>query len=126
MCCRDGSQDPDRTERMRKREDQMVVYLQNERSRLSNEIPDEGIPDNWVNAYREMLTDMIESNVRDIRRYMSRTTDSSDSLTWKETVHVARRSIALLHQEEELISQGLDYSLLAYQADMSIPHGNRY
>ncbi|KAK7682015.1 hypothetical protein QCA50_014979 [Cerrena zonata] len=125
ICCRDGAIDPHRSTGMKSREDKELQYLQRRKVALSDEYAYRSDPNAWVSKYMKELSGRIDSELRDIRLYFKEAPDARDSAYWMEAVHGSRRMIALHHQERELIEQGSDIPLLAFQSRMSIPYGNR-
>ncbi|KAK7684486.1 hypothetical protein QCA50_005664 [Cerrena zonata] len=125
ICCRGGALDPDRSIDMKTREDKVIKYLQGWKVSLSDKYAYRSDPNGWVSKYVEELSCRIDAELRDVLLYLDQPSDVQGSAKWMEVVHGSRRMIALHHQERELILQGLDIPLLAFQSCVSIPYGNR-
>ena len=125
MSCRDGRIDPDRSLHMQKREEAVLTYLQKRKAALSDEYAYRIDPNAWVTKYTDELKWRMECETGDVKLYMQDATNVKGSADWVEVVHGSRRMIALHHQESELIQQGIDIPLLAFQSNASIARGNR-
>ena len=100
--------------------------MQRHRTWLADKYAIRSDPTRWVDEYVTDLTDTIKTHLLDNRTFMESNSGIKGSATWCETIHRARRLIAMFHQERELIQQGLDIPLLALESDRSIAGGNRY
>ena len=100
----------------------MVLYLLDRRASLSDEYRDDDL---WVTKYIDEIEEMIDNELEAVQCYKDSTTDVKGSSDWCEEMHTRRRSVAVLHQEIELLRQGLDIPLAAVKANTSITHGNR-
>ena len=100
----------------------MVLYLQDRRTSLSNEYRGDNL---WVAKYIDKIEEMIDNELEAVQHYKDSTTDGKGSPDWCEGMHTRCCSIAILHQEIELLRQGLDIPLTAVKANTSIAHGNR-
>ncbi|KAK7677664.1 hypothetical protein QCA50_019355 [Cerrena zonata] len=120
---KDGALDPDRSTCMTYREGITVKYMQFRRTSLSDEFSGQNDPNGWINEYMSELVQHNDIELREIRRYLKVTSDVKGSSDWNEMVHGARRLIAVCHQEKELIMQGIDIPLLAWQSNASIAQG---
>lgn len=115
MCQKSQRCDPERTEEMAQDERDVEKELERVKKEVSEEYSQANphrAPGDWIPTYVAKLQPRIEMQASWGRACADRyLTHPSSSL--KMQVHAYRRKVALLHQDVDLLSQGLHVPMLA-------------